>query len=162
YSFPGTGALKGGWSIGGIANARSGLPIQVTITRPDLVYVDASGIVWNNFAAGRTAVVNTPGGGLSRSTRRPDLVAGADPYIKDGGRGFLNPPALTPPAPGQFGNLERNSVHGPSFRQIDMVVSKRIGAGRGSAAELRLEVFNLFNQTNFALPPAILPNALPA
>ena len=162
YNFPGTGALKGGWSIGGIANARSGLPIQVTITRPDIVYVDASGIVWNNFAAGRTAVVNTPGGGLSRSTRRPDLVAGVDLYIKDGGRVFLNPAAFTTPAPGQFGNLERNSIHGPTFRQIDMVVSKRIGVGRGPAAELRLEVFNLFNQTNFALPPAVLPNALPA
>src|SRR6185295_8151813 len=31
YSVPGNGALKGGWSIGGIANARSGLPIEVLI-----------------------------------------------------------------------------------------------------------------------------------
>jgi hypothetical protein len=85
-------------------------------------------------------------------------VAGVDPYIKDGGRVFLNPAAFTTPAPGQFGNLERNSIHGPDFRQIDMVVSKRFGPGRGSNAELRLEVFNLFNQTNFALPPAVLPN----
>src|SRR4030095_14088612 len=137
YSFPGTGALKGGWSIGGIANARSGLPIQVTITRPDLVYVDASGIVWNNFAAGRTAVVNTPGGGLSRSTRRPDLVAGVDPYIKDGRPAFVTPAAFSAPGPGKFGNLERNSIHGPSFKQIDMVLSKRIGVGGGPAAELR-------------------------
>ena len=43
YTIPGNGALKGGWSIGGIANARSGLPIPVLITRNDIVYVDGGG-----------------------------------------------------------------------------------------------------------------------
>src|SRR5262249_13714633 len=33
YTFPGEGALRGGWSVGGIVNARSGVPINVTITR---------------------------------------------------------------------------------------------------------------------------------
>ncbi len=42
-----------------------------------------------------------------------------------------------------------------------MVVSKKFGTGRGSNAELRLEVFNLFNHTNFANPSGTLPNALP-
>ena len=131
------------------------------ITRNDIVYVDAAGIVWNNPAADRTAVVNTPGGGASRATRRPDLIPGVDPFIKDGGLLFLNPAAFATPKPGTFGNLERNSIHGPSFRQIDMVVAKRIGTGSGPNAELRLEVFNIFNHTNFANPAGTLPNALP-
>jgi hypothetical protein len=84
YSFPGQGMFSGGWSIGGIANARSGLPVPITIVRPDIVYVDGAGVVWNSAAADRTAVVNTPGGGASRSTRRPDLVPGVDPFIKFG------------------------------------------------------------------------------
>jgi hypothetical protein len=66
YSIPGSGPLTGGWSIGGIANARSGLPVPVLITRNDLVYVDGAGVVWNNVAADRTAVINVPGGGASR------------------------------------------------------------------------------------------------
>ena len=33
----------GGWSVGGIVNARSGVPINVLITRPDIVYVDGAG-----------------------------------------------------------------------------------------------------------------------
>src|SRR5436190_3875831 len=41
-------AVLGGWDIGGIVNARSGLPIDVRITRPDVVYVDAAGNVFNN------------------------------------------------------------------------------------------------------------------
>jgi len=161
YTLPGKGALTGGWSIGGIANARSGLPVPVLITRNDIVYVDGAGNVWNNAAADRTAVINTPGGGQSRATRRPDLIPGVDPFIRDGGRIYLNPAAFATPKPGTFGNLERNSIHGPGFRQIDMVVSKRLRSGRGANADLRMEVFNLFDFTNFANPPATLPNALP-
>jgi hypothetical protein len=161
YSVPGSGPIAGGWTIGGIMNARSGLPVPVLIGRNDIVYVDAAGVAWNNAAVGRTAVINTPGGGASRSTRRPDLVPGVDPFIQSGGLLFLNPAAFATPAPGTFGNLERNSIHGPGTQQIDMVIVKRIGVGRGPNVELRAEVFNLFNRDNFANPVGTLPNALP-
>ncbi len=161
YTFPGEGAMKGGWSVGAIANARSGLPVPVLVTRPDIVYVDAAGNVFLNLAAGRTAVVNTPGGGASRNTRRPDVVPGVDPFIEDGGLIFLNPAAFAIPKPGTFGNLERNSIHGPSTRQLDLVLAKQFGIGRGANVEFRLEIFNLFNQANFANPVGTLPNALP-
>jgi hypothetical protein len=117
--------------------------------------------VWNNAAADRTAVINVPGGGASRSTRRPDLIPEVNPFIVDGGRLFLNPAAFATPKPGTFGNLERNSIHGPTFRQVDLVIGKRLRTGQGPNGELRVEVFNLFNNTNFALPPGTLPNALP-
>ncbi len=163
YNFPGQGALRGGWSVGGIANARSGVPINVLVTRNDIVYRDAAGNIWLNPAPDRTAIINTPGGGFSRNTRRPDLVPGVDPFIQDGGLLFLNPAAFAIPQPGTFGNLERNSIHGPNFRQIDMVFAKQIGTGRGTNLELRAEIFNLFNTTNFAYDGivATLPNALP-
>ena len=125
------------------------------------MYVDAAGAVWNNAAAGRTAVINVPGGGASRATRRPDVVPGVDPFVEDGGRIFLNPAAFATPQPGTFGNLGRNEIHGPSFHQIDLVVAKRVNLGDGPNAEFRVEVFNLFNNTNFANPPGTLPNALP-
>jgi len=161
YNVPGNGALTGGWTVGAIANARSGLPINVLITRNDIVYVDGAGNVFNNPAADRTAVVNTPGGGSSRSNRRPDLVPGINPYIVDGGLLFLNPAAFTTPKPGTFGNMERNLIHGPNFWQADLVVAKRVGPSRGPSGELRLEVFNIFNHSNLAGINATLPNALP-
>src|SRR4029079_4544894 len=43
YTTPGDSMLTGGWSVGGSANARSGLPIEVLVTRNDIVYVDAAG-----------------------------------------------------------------------------------------------------------------------
>jgi hypothetical protein len=161
YAIPGRGALTGGWMVGAIANARSGLPVPVLIGRNDIVYVDPQGVVWNNAAANRTAVVNVPGGGASRSTRRPDLVPGVDPFIKEGGLLFLNPAAFATPQPGTFGNLERNSIHGPGFKQIDLVVAKRVNVGGVRSAEFRLEVFNLFDFTNYSNPIGTLPNALP-
>src|SRR6185295_13618101 len=110
-------ALLGGWDVGGIINARSGLPVDVRIVRPDIVYRDAAGNIFANPATDRVAIVNTPGGGNSRNVRRPDLVAGVSPFLNQGGVLFLNPAAFATPAPGAFGNLERNAIHGPSFRQ---------------------------------------------
>src|SRR4051812_16937667 len=161
YTLPGKGAFMGGWEVGGIFNSRSGLPVPILIQRNDIVYVDAAGNAFNNAAADRVAVINTPGGGTTRSTRRPDLIPGVDPFIKDGGLLYLNPAAFATPAPGTFGNLERNSLHGPWMRQLDLVVSKRIPMGQGRNVELRSEFFNILNITNFALPVGTLPNALP-
>jgi hypothetical protein len=164
YSTQGKNWLTGGWMFGGIANARSGLPIEVRIARPDIAFVDAAGNVFGAAGAGRTAVVNTPGGGNTRNFRRPDLVPGVDPFLSNGGLIFLNPAAFTTPAPGTNGNLERNSLHGPNFWQVDAVVAKRIGAASKINGELRLEIFNIFNRTNLSSTNgfnAVLPNALP-
>jgi hypothetical protein len=45
--------------------------MEVQIARNDVVYVDAAGNVFNNPAAGLSAVVNTPGGGQPAIVRRP-------------------------------------------------------------------------------------------
>ncbi len=155
-------ALLGGWDLGGIFSARSGLPIAVQITRPDILYRDAAGSYFANPAADRTPVINTPGGGASRNVRRPDLVPGVDPYIKDGGLIYLNPAAFAIPQPGTWGNLERNSIYGPGFQQVDFFFAKRFGLGDRRSVEFRGEIFNLFNAVNFATPSATLPSVIPA
>jgi hypothetical protein len=161
YELPGSGQLLGGWSVAGIINARSGIPVPVLVQRNDIVYVDGTGNVFNNPAAERRAVLNTPGGGASRNTRRPDRVPGVDFFTKQDGLLFLNPAAFATPAPGTFGNLQRNEVHGPWMRQADLMVARHIGISNGPNVELRMEVFNIFNITNFANPVGTLPNALP-
>ena len=154
-------ALLGGWEVGGIVNGRSGLPVSVQTVRPDVVYRDGAGNIFANPAVDRVAIINTPRGGASRNVRRPDVVAGVDPFIKDGGLVFLNPAAFATPAPGTFGNLERNSIHGPSFKQLDLVIAKKFATGRSSNVEFRAEIFNLLNTVNFANPVGTLPQAIP-
>ena len=156
------GAVLGGWQVGGILNARSGLPLPVQVVRPDVLYQDStSRLFYANPAVGRVAVLNTPRGGASRNVRRPDLIPGVDPYITSGGLLYLNPAAFAAPLPGTFGNLERNVLRGPGFVQTDLFFAKHVRASRRDI-ELRVEVFNLFDTVNYASPSVTLNAAVPA
>lgn len=179
-------AILGNIEVGTIINARSGVPIDITITRPDTVLVCnqaggcivptptgtatyAQGFVTNAFSAsantplppGFITVQNAPGGGSSRQTRRPNLVAGISPYLNND-RNLLNPAAFTAPAPGTFGDLPRNALEGPSFVQTDFIFNKRVRFSERLNMELRAEVFNIFNRANFSNPASVLGNPLPS
>ena len=157
----------GGWDVGGIVNARSGLPIDVRITRPDIVYVNsATGQVFNSpvLVGGvpvTQPVVNVPGGGASRDVRRPDVVAGVNPFITGAGKTvYLNAAAFSTPAPGTFGNLGRGALHGPGISQMDLTLSKRFAITERINVQFRAEAYNIFNRANFDLPVARLNNVL--
>jgi hypothetical protein len=173
-------AFLGDWEVGGIINARSGLPIEVGIVRPDVVMQCAQAtcpVTVNNVATtvpqgfvaqltsgllptGFAGVINTPGGGASRNIRRPNLIPGVNPYL-DNDRFIINPAAFSIPMPGTFGDLPRNALRGPNFRQFDLVLNKRFAITESTNLEFRTEIFNIFNFANFAVPSTTLNNALP-
>ncbi|MGA9996150.1 MAG: TonB-dependent receptor [Pyrinomonadaceae bacterium] len=190
YDFGSVGnVILGNWEIGTIVNARSGLPLEIGIVRPDIVIQcqKAGGCIVPTGAGGATttfaqgfaaqlpgtintanplppgfvAVVNTPSGGNSRNVRRPDFVPGVNPYLNND-RSILNPAAFTTPAPGTFGNLPRNALRGPNFSQLDMVFNKRFHITETANIEFRTEVFNILNHTNFDIPGSRLNLALPS
>ncbi|HYY56916.1 MAG TPA: TonB-dependent receptor [Pyrinomonadaceae bacterium] len=181
-------ALFGNLEIGTIVNARSGLPLEIGIVRPDVVIqcVSAAGCVVPTGAGGATttlargfvaqlpgtinaanplppgfiAVVNTPGGGASRNVRRPNFVPGVNPYLNND-RSILNPAAFAAPLPGTFGDVPRNALRGPNFKQVDFILNKRFRLTESKTIEFRAEFFNIFNFTNFDVPASRLNNALP-
>jgi hypothetical protein len=155
-----TQALLGNWQIGSIISGRSGLPLDVNIVRPDTAYVDSAGNSFSTPAVGRTAVINTPGGGASRNVRRPDVIPGVDPYLHGAGLAMINPAAFAIPAPGTFGNYVRNTLRGPSFNQVDLTLGKQFPITETSNVEFRTEIFNLFNKANFGNPSVTLNDAL--
>jgi hypothetical protein len=115
----------------------------------------------NPLPPGFIAVVNTPSGGNSRNVRRPDFVPGVNPYLTND-RLVLNPAAFATPAPGTFGNVPRNALRGPNFRQFDLVFSKKFKFSEQTNLEFRTEIFNVFNHTNFDVPGSRLNLALPS
>lgn len=159
--------VLGNWQLGGIFNFRTGLPVEVLVTRPDTVFrVNSTGQIVNapivtNGEVLTTAIINTPGGGASRNVRRPDVVAGVHPYITGADkRQYLNPAAFAIPAPGTFGNLARNALHGPGLSQLDLTLQKRFMLTERTNVEFRSEIYNILNKANFASPPSTLANAL--
>ena len=158
-SLPALGkAALAGWQIGGIINARTGVPMDVLIVRPDLVYVDKrNGNVYSTPVLGTDGaiytdpVVNTLGGGNSRNVRRPNVVSGVNPYLNND-RSLINPAAFSVPAPGTFGNSSRNSLAGPDLFQLDLTLSKRFSIRERTGLEFRAECYNILNKANFANP----------
>ncbi|MFB3778932.1 MAG: carboxypeptidase regulatory-like domain-containing protein [Bryobacteraceae bacterium] len=161
-------AVLGDWEIGGVMNARTGLPIDLTLARNDIAYrVDSTGEIVNSpIVSGGTVlttpIINNPYGGAFRNNRRPDVVAGVSPYLSSSTdkRVFLNPAAFAIPAPGTFGNLGRWALHGPGLAQFDLTLHKQIHVSERVNLEFRSELYNILNRTNFANPVSRLNNAL--
>jgi hypothetical protein len=123
--------MLGNWSLSGIATARSGLPVNVTLSR---------------------SASNAPYGYTVNP--RPNLVPGV-PLTPAGGSTpsqWINPAAFAIPANGTFGNAGRNIAEGPNFYQIDLSLSKQFPIGERASIEFRSEVFNTFNRAQYGQP----------
>jgi hypothetical protein len=86
---------------------------------------------------------------------RPNVTC--DPMASSGSRSntnwFNKDCVVIPTDPSQpFGNAERNSVRGPNFWQLDLMVSKRFALPGTAAFEFRLEAFNVLDRANFRAP----------
>ena len=152
--------VLGGWEVGGVMNARSGLPVDVTLSRPDIVWQGQDGKYFTSNPGGGTAVINNPWGGAFRNNRRPSVVAGVDPLLHTSdSRVMLNPAAFTIPQPGTFGNLGRFALHGPGLTQFDFTLHKRFDLTERQNLEFRAEFYNVFNRHQFSDPVTTLNSA---
>ncbi len=120
------------WQISGIYRWSSGVPYPVTYSIPGIGSANLTG---NNGAPGARVVVNgDPGPGSSD-----------DPY-----RQITNPLVFSAPQPGSTGNeSDRFFLHGPAVNNLDLSLSKRFRIKGEAAFELRFDVFNAFNHTQW-------------
>jgi len=61
-------------------------------------------------------------------------------------------PLLVNPAPGQAGNVGRNTIVGPGNVRLDMNVIKRVKITESKEFEARVDVVNVLNHANFGNP----------
>jgi Carboxypeptidase regulatory-like domain len=83
---------------------------------------------------------------------RPNQTGNAE--VSDPGPDqWFNTAAFSMPAFGTFGNVERNTLEGPGYANVNLGVMREFGLGaRAARVQIRLEAFNLFNSVNFNLP----------
>ncbi|HEY8716228.1 MAG TPA: hypothetical protein VIM00_12680, partial [Candidatus Acidoferrum sp.] len=103
-------------------------------------------------------------GGNDNGHQRPDIVPG-QPFILPNwtpSTGYLNPNAFSDPV-GEFGNLGRDQIYGPGFKNVDFSLSKNFRVKETAALQFRAEFFNIFNHPNYSLPNGfITPGSAPA
>jgi len=63
------------------------------------------------------------------------------------------------PAAYSFGNAGRNILPGPAYANWDVSIIKQTRFADGKQVELRVELFNAFNNVNFDQPEAVLGNS---
>jgi len=86
------------------------------------------------------------------TNQRPNRVEGQPCRASGGPREqWLNPNAwtLTGFVLGTFGNSGRGICDGPGFFQVDLALYKNVKLSGRVKAQLRFEVFNVFNRVNF-------------
>ena len=129
FSNPTMRVLASGWRLAAIYNFLSGPPLSV-------------------FAGSDRALSGLAfSGGAAAPLQRADQVLD-NPYDDRSGRPrsrYLNPAAFALPALGTLGNMERNSVTGPSTWSLDVALSRIFRVGTSHRLEFRTEAFNLTN-----------------
>jgi hypothetical protein len=123
------GALVNDWTVTGVVTLQSGVPLAIGQTTN------------NNAFAGF-------------GTQRPNLVG--NPTLpadeRSVGRWF-NTSAFAAAPQFAIGTSSRNPVRGPSYRNLDLALMRRVPLRADTALELRAEVFNATNT-----PPLGAPN----
>jgi hypothetical protein len=135
-----------GWQVSGVTTIQSGSPVNITFGS------DQANI-------GRTGL------------QRPDLI-GAVPSLgcqensagtnQVAQRELINcydAAAFAMPAQFTFGNAPRNVLRGPKFVTSDISLLKNFPLGGEARFQLRVEIFNAFNNVNYGNPNASFGSA---
>lgn len=127
-SWQALGKFGSGWQLNWIVSLQSGRPIPIVTVN------DSSGRFYFN--------------------QRPNVAPGVDPIIHNWSpsTGYLNVNAFSQPDFGSFGNLGRNSIYGPGYKNLDFSITKQTQIAEHLGLQLRAEFFNILNHPNFAQP----------
>ncbi len=154
------GFLLADWSLGTVFSIRGGLPVNVDLQRTDMSFLNSAGQLVAAGTTGAHPVLDTPAGGGTYGTLRPDAVAGVSPVVNQR-LNLFNPAAFSVPRLGSYGNLGRNALRGPAFAQADFQATRSFRFSERTTLQFRADCYNLLNHANFAQPSAMLINISP-
>ena len=149
--------LKDGWQLVVVEQAQTGNPFNIVT---NITTITGTATVRPDLIGPLPTIVPTPNldkNGFPVSYQWFDGSTVCDPRIAAGAAGACTSSsifALPYNAAGvaHFGNLGRNVLYGPGFGNTDFSVIKNVTLQGSARVQLRLEVFNLFNQANLGQP----------
>jgi hypothetical protein len=138
-----TNALVSGWQLAGFIQAQSGNPYSIFSAEPEA-----------KTAADLLSVRKSAGGLYRLGFGRPSLDSGATvdslTDTTDKTVAFTTDGLVS--SFGQNGNMGRNVLRAGSQKRFDMAIAKKTNITERYVVEFRTEIFNIFNNVNFALP----------
>lgn len=130
------GKVLGGWQVSGITTYNSGLPFTATTSNYDPAGV---GLIPPPTTVARPTLLCDPNSGAPHTPQQWFNTACFERNPAVGTTGLRN----------VIGNAGRGIIHGPSTFRSDFTLSKNIRMTENVKLQLRGEVFNIFNHTNF-------------
>jgi hypothetical protein len=147
--------VVGGWSLSGIFNWHTGFPWNPVYN----INAGGSQLYYNGSGYGQLRPAGIMGGWGS-GTNNSTFMQSTNPNFGGNGTTFFAPPSFVvgpafpatapPPTPG----IERNSLNGPRYNDLDASLSKGFGfptnriLGEGAKLEIRADAYNFFNKIN--------------
>ncbi|MEZ5288749.1 MAG: TonB-dependent receptor [Vicinamibacterales bacterium] len=119
--------IAGGWQVNGIYQAQTGFPLTVVDPVLDIRYL-----------TNRPDVTCDPNSGPQTVDQYFDTSCFTRRSLAETGE--------------RPGNAGRNTVRGPGFQRTDLSVFKNFDFASHHRVQVRLEMFNLFNQNRFLQP----------
>ena len=137
--------LGSGWEVSGIETLANGFPYDISYGG-EVSYSLYCSAATSFYACPDVPVQTAP---LQRLTPRNKATA------FNGNPSWFGSAGFTDEAIGTFGNIGRDTYHGPGLNNTDVEVSKNIyysKSGESKFIQLRLESYNVFNHTQFSNP----------
>ena len=135
--------LTHGWSLDGVLTLASGQPYNLN-------YLFEGDFNGSGEFFGRPDVVGDPFAGTNGTDKFLSLAAFQVPCTWDAEAGDCVAGTK------HFGNLPRNAYRGPGYRNFDLAVSRSFEIQHRAKLQVRVDIFNLFNITNYSNP--LMPN----
>ncbi len=130
FEIPFQKPLLRNWNIFAIGTIARGRPLTPQISMDNSNTGNTGGI----FGADRPNLVSNP----VAQSRNPEM--------------FYSATAFATAAPFTFGNAGRNILTGPSTASLDFALVRKLQISEHFHTDIRAEIFNLSNHTNFVLP----------
>jgi hypothetical protein len=129
-----TGKVLGGWQASGIITLYTGVPFTATTSN-----LDAAGLgLINANPAARPNLLCDPNDNAPHNIQWVTSACFQP-----------NPSNTATTFPNFIGTSPRGVIDGPPTQRVDFTMSKTIRFGETVSAQLRAEMFNIFNHTNF-------------